>query len=182
VGPIHRSAGIIALEYALRHAERISRLILSGTTSAFDYREEIAANARRKGATEEQLRVLGAEAPDEAAWRRQLRVVEPLYWHDFDADLHSRVFTEMVLSIDAHEAGVELLERWDVTARLGEIHAPTLILVGSDDFITPPSRAEIMHEGSPNSELVVLERSGHWPYLEEPEAYLGAVRIWLGST
>jgi hypothetical protein len=41
--------------------------------------------------------VLGAEAPDEAAWRRQLRVVEPLYWHDFGADLHTRVFTVLLI-------------------------------------------------------------------------------------
>jgi pimeloyl-ACP methyl ester carboxylesterase len=67
------------------------------------------------------------------------------------------VFTETVLSIDAHIEGGELLEWWDVTVRLGEIFAPTLILVGSDDFITLPSRAEIMHDGIPNSELVVLE-------------------------
>lgn len=177
----HSFGGIIALEYALRYPERLGRLILSGTTPALDYGEEIEANARRKGASAEQLEALGAEAPDEAAWRHQLRVTGPLYWHSFDADLHARVFAAMVLSIDAHEAGWSMLEGWDVTPRLGEIRAPTLILVGRDDFITPPSRAKIMHEGIPNSEMVVLERSGHWAYLEEPDAYFDAVRGWLGS-
>jgi pimeloyl-ACP methyl ester carboxylesterase len=59
----HSFGGIIALEYALRHAERISRLILSGTTSAFDYREEIAANARRKGPPRSNFGCLGPRRP-----------------------------------------------------------------------------------------------------------------------
>ena len=47
--------GCIALEYALRYPERLSHLILLDTAPTLDYREEIEANARRKGATQEQL-------------------------------------------------------------------------------------------------------------------------------
>src|SRR5215213_7024615 len=74
------------------------------------------------------------------------------------------------------------LERWSVVPRLGEVSVPTLILVGRDDFICPPSQAKIMHEGIPHSELVVFERSGHFPYIEEPEAFFDAVRGWLQRT
>src|SRR5215208_211447 len=54
-----------------------------------------------------------------------------------------------------------------------------LILVGRDDFVCPPSQAKIMHEGIPNSQLVVFEKSGHFAHVEEPEAFLDAVRGWL---
>jgi pimeloyl-ACP methyl ester carboxylesterase len=57
--------GLVALEYALRYPERISHLILLDTAPTFDYEEEIEANARRKGATQEQLEALGASAEDE---------------------------------------------------------------------------------------------------------------------
>jgi proline iminopeptidase len=66
--------------------------------------------------------------------------------------------------------------------RLGEVSVPTLILAGRDDFICPPSQAKIMHEGIPHSELVVFERSGHFPYIEEPDAFFDAVRGWLQRT
>jgi len=36
-----------------------------------------------------------------------------------------------------------------------------------------------MHEGIPNSELVVFEESGHFAHVEEPEAFFEAVRGWL---
>jgi proline iminopeptidase len=60
--------------------------------------------------------------------------------------------------------------------------APTLILVGRDAFVCPPSCAEIMHDGIPNSELVVLEESGHLAHAEEPKAFFEAVRGWLRRT
>ena len=100
------------------------------------------------------------------------KLIEPLYFHTFDADLAERVLGKTIPSAEAGEAGDAILEGWNLTTHLGEISAPTLILVGVDDFICPPSQAEIMHEGIPNSELVVFERSGHVPYIEEPEALL----------
>jgi pimeloyl-ACP methyl ester carboxylesterase len=105
-----------------------------------------------------------------------------LYFHTFDADLAERVLGKTIVSVEAAEASEAIVEGWDLTPRLGEISAPTLILVGEDDFICPPSRAKIMHDRIPNSELVVFERSGHFAHAEEPEAFFDAVHGWLGRT
>jgi pimeloyl-ACP methyl ester carboxylesterase len=84
-----------------------------------------------------------------------------------------------ITSAYAAEAGDAILEGWDLAPRLGEVSAPTLIVVGEDDLVCPPSRAKIMHEGIANSELVVLEESGHLPHVEEPEAFFEAVEGWV---
>jgi proline iminopeptidase len=34
----------------------------------------------------------------------------------------------------------------------------------------------------PGAELVVFERSGHFPYVEEPDLFFGTVRSWLART
>ena len=175
----HSFGGFIALEYALRYPERISHLILLDTAPTLDYADEIEANARRKGATQEQLEALDASAEDEAESWRLWKLIEPLYFRTFDADLAERVMGKTVISVEAADAGEAIIEDWDLTPRLGEISAPTLILVGRDDFVCPPSQAKIMHEGIPNSELVIFGRSGHVPYVEEPEAFFDAVRGWL---
>ena len=171
--------GFVALEYALRYPERISHLILLDTAPTLDYEEEIEANARRKGATQEQLEALDASAEDEAEFWRLWKVIEPLYFHAYDEDLAERVMGKTITSAYAGEAGDAILEGWDLTPRLGEISAPTLIVVGRDDLVFPPSRAKIMHEGIANSELVVLEKSGHLPHVEEPEAFFEAVEGWV---
>ncbi len=70
----------------------------------------------------------------------------------------------------------------NVTPRLGEIQMPTLILVGRDDFICPPSQAQLLHEGIANSELVIFENSGHLPHVEEAEACFSIIREWMTRT
>jgi proline iminopeptidase len=171
--------GFIALEYALRYPERLGRLILLDTAPTLDYGEEIEANARRKGATQEQLEALEASAEDEGESWRLWKMIEPLYFHTYDADLAERVMGKTVISVEAGEAGDAILEDWNLTPRLGEISAPTLILVGKDDFICPPSQAKIMHERISNSELVIFEESGHFVHVEEPDAFFDTVRGWL---
>lgn len=177
----HSYGGFIALEYALRYPERLSHLILFDTTSAIDYAEEIMANARRKGATQEQMEAFTASPESDAEFWRNWKLIEPLYFHNFGAELAERASGKTVPSVEASKAGDAILGGWDLTSRLGEISTPTLVLVGQDDFICPPSRAKILHESIPNSELVVFERSGHLAHIEEPEAFFDAVRGWLQS-
>ena len=171
--------GFIALEYALRYPQRLSHLVLLGTAPASNYGEEIVADARRKGATLEQLEALDASVDDDAELWRLWKQIEPLYFYAYDEDLACRVLGKTKVSFEAAEAGDAILEGWDLTPRLGEISAPTLILVGRDDFVCPPSQAEIMHQRIPDSELVVLEKGGHLAHAERPEAFFEAVRGWL---
>ena len=171
--------GFVALEYALRYPEHLSHLILLDTAPTLDYAEEIEANARHKGATQEQLEALDASAEDEAESWRLWKLIESLYFHTFDADLAERVMGKTIVSNYAGDAGDAILEGWNLTPRLGEISAPTLILVGKDDFICPPSQAKVMYKGIPNSELVVFENSGHFTHVEEPAAFFDAIRGWL---
>jgi proline iminopeptidase len=160
--------GCIALEYALRYPQRLSHLILLDTAPSFDYGEGIEANARRKGATPEQLEALEASSDNEAEFWHLWRLIEPLYFHTFDEDLAERVLGSTIVCVEAAEAGETITEEWDVRPRLGEISAPTLVLVGRDDFICPPSQA--------------FEESGHFAHVEEPEAFFDAVRGWLQRT
>jgi proline-specific peptidase len=70
------------------------------------------------------------------------------------------------------------LRTWDRTADLGRITVPTLITVGRYDEI-PPSCAVTLRAGIPDARVVTFERSAHISHLEEPEAYLAAMRDFL---
>ncbi|HET6671614.1 MAG TPA: alpha/beta fold hydrolase [Pyrinomonadaceae bacterium] len=71
--------------------------------------------------------------------------------------------------------------RQDQTSFLPEILAPTLILVGSEDAITPPADAELMHREIRGSQLQVVERAGHVLNLERPEEFNAAVGRFLSG-
>jgi pimeloyl-ACP methyl ester carboxylesterase len=61
-------------------------------------------------------------------------------------------------------------------------HVPFLLLWGEHDSIIPVSHGREAHEALPNSELVVLERSGHFPQLDEPELFLEAILDFIAET
>lgn len=70
-------------------------------------------------------------------------------------------------------------ERQDYTPLLPEITAPTLIIVGGDDEFTPISDAEYMRERIPNSQMAVIEETGHMPNLERPDEFNRVVEEFL---
>ena len=67
---------------------------------------------------------------------------------------------------------------WDITARLGEIRAPTLVIGGRFDEATPLI-TETVHRGIAGSELIVIPGAGHLTNLEQPELFNGALARFL---
>jgi proline iminopeptidase len=68
----------------------------------------------------------------------------------------------------------------DYKARLPEIQAPTLLCVGRYDPQTPIACSQELARGIPNSKLVVLEMSGHYPFVEEPGRFAEEMTVFLG--
>jgi proline iminopeptidase len=70
------------------------------------------------------------------------------------------------------------LKTYDRSDRLSEIAVPTLFTCGRYDEAPPATT--IWYQGLvPGAELAVFEASSHTPHLEEPAAYLEAVRAFL---
>lgn len=69
----------------------------------------------------------------------------------------------------------------DLSPLLPNIQVPTLLLFGANDTATPPEIGRRMEGSIPGSGLVVLERSGHFPYLDEPAAFMRITKSFLES-
>ena len=69
--------------------------------------------------------------------------------------------------------------RRDQTDLLPEIAAPTLIIVGNEDRLTPPRDAELMHKEVRGSRLEIIEGASHLSNLEQPEKFNRAVKDFL---
>ncbi len=78
-------------------------------------------------------------------------------------------------------AAEAVITREGVHERLGDIGAPTLILVGEEDTVTPVSRAQRMHAGIADSRLVLLPRTGHSSTIEQPAAVSAELAAFLAS-
>lgn len=75
----------------------------------------------------------------------------------------------------------------DVTDRLDEVTAPTLVMVGSDDVLTPldmgpaGAGARYVAEHLPNARLEIFEGSGHGHYLEQADESIAVILDFLGG-
>ena len=73
--------------------------------------------------------------------------------------------------------GLEALKtRPDARPGLASIACPTLVVVGADDALTPPSAAETLRDGIPGAQLVVIPDAGHMSNLEQPVPF--ALALW----
>ena len=180
----HSYGGFIAQEYALRYGDHLDGLILCDTDPVVDYFDVIMANANARG-TSEQVAALvaGLSAPvaDDASFRQTWVTILPLYFNTLDPKVAAALDEATVYSAGAFNQGMgKLLPTFNVLDRLSEITVPTLVLVGKDDWITPPAQAaERLHAGLPNSQLVRFEESGHFPFIEENEKFVATVRDWI---
>jgi pimeloyl-ACP methyl ester carboxylesterase len=75
-----------------------------------------------------------------------------------------------------------MAEREDQTELLRKISVPTLILVGSEDAITPVADSEKMHEAIGSSSLVVLDHAGHVSNVERAQQFNDAVLHFLSQS
>jgi pimeloyl-ACP methyl ester carboxylesterase len=70
----------------------------------------------------------------------------------------------------------------DFRAQLNEIRVPVLVMAGRHDLVTPPDQSFQLASGLPQSRLVVLEHSGHFPFFEENYLFTEWVRQFMVAT
>ncbi|MBL0123832.1 MAG: alpha/beta fold hydrolase [Betaproteobacteria bacterium] len=183
----HSYGGFLAQEYALRYGgegSALAGLVLCSTAPALDYAPVTMANALARGKPDE-LAALGeafgrAMESDEdlrAVWMRLL----PLYFKQYDEQIGRAVDQATIYSAAAwNHANANCLPTFSTVARLAEITVPTLVLGGSDDWITPPEQGRRLQASIADAELAMFEQSGHFPFIEEPDKFIATVSGWLG--
>ncbi|OJF14086.1 alpha/beta fold hydrolase [Couchioplanes caeruleus] len=67
----------------------------------------------------------------------------------------------------------------DLVARVGRVTAPVLVIAGADDCLTGLAPVKALAARFPSGRLEVLERCGHYPWVERPEAFRRAIDPFL---
>ena len=74
---------------------------------------------------------------------------------------------------------IKSLNETDLRPKLKAISVPTLVIVGDEDIITPPSESQALAAEIPRAELAIIKHAGHFPMLEQPAAFNQALRQFL---
>ena len=165
--------GVIAQILAVRHASRVRSLVLACTACHHhDWRRELLAEwarvARDKGmraVTGRALRWLVGPR-----WRRRLSFPAQLFGSTL-MNVPPHAFASQVQAILDMSDEV----RWE----LASVAVPTLVIVGTQDILTPLGDSEEIAERIPGAELHVIHGAAHAVMVEAPAAFNRAVSTFL---
>ncbi len=154
--------GHVALDLALRLPDRVSGLVLTGSSGLFE-------------------RTFGTITPSPSRdWVR--RKIEQIFYEPRHAT--DELVDSVVELISNRRNTRDLIKiaksakRDNVTERLPAVACPVLLLWGRDDTITPPSVAEEFAANLPDAETVWIERCGHAAMIERPQIFGEAIGQW----
>ncbi|MBX3205663.1 MAG: alpha/beta fold hydrolase [Labilithrix sp.] len=165
--------GYVALAFARRHPDRLHALILADTRAepddaeAREKRDASIARIERDG-TAELIEGMLANATGETTRASRPEVMARL------RDRMASIPAEAIV-----KALIALRDRPDARPDLPAIRVPTLVVVGTEDTVTPPSIAEAMAKVIPRATLALLPGAGHLANVENPSAFHEAVERFL---
>ncbi len=148
--------GHVALLYTLSYPEAVSALVLSGSSGI--YEAEIGTSTMRRR--------------DRAFIRDRAAVT----FYD-KAHVTEDLIDEVYEIVNDRGSALRLIrmarstQQETLTDDLARVKAPTLLVWGRDDAITPPDVAEQFKDRMPNADLRFIDQCGHAPMIEHPAAF-----------
>ncbi|OWQ90740.1 pyrimidine utilization protein D [Roseateles aquatilis] len=161
----HALGGLVGLQLALDHPDRIGSLTLINAWAAPNPHTARCFDAR--------LALLDARGP--AAYvAAQPLFLYPAAWALANADL----VDEEVAHAIAHFPGaanmharIGALRAFDVAARLHQVGCPVLVMAAQDDILVPWTQSSLLARGLPHATLACMPHGGHAHNVTAPQAF-----------
>lgn len=166
------NGGMIAQHFTVKYPEKVGALVLVDTCSYIDTLLEMIINAWIKS----------TEAGGSAL---RYDVALPfLFAEDFVKKNLENILAlrEYSITTNPPKPIINLAKasiKHNINDRISEIKAPTLIIVGEEDILIPPTYSKILHKKIEGSKLIIMKNCGHVPPIEKPEEFNGAVLNFL---
>lgn len=167
--------GYIALAFYRNYPDAVRAMVLADTRASADTHE-----ARQR-------RINSAARAEKEGSRAIAEDMVPLLLGRTTINTQPSIVERVRGMIQANQpegiAGAQrgMSTRRDSTYILPGIHIPVLIIVGSEDELTPPEEAESLRSGIPGARLRVIKDAGHLSNVEQPEHFNKALLDFIES-
>lgn len=180
----HSILGVLALEYGRRCPDTVSHVITVGTPPRGDMAALGAAAAQffeqdasedRKGVWRENM----ARFPPGTPFEQTFPAQAPLRFYDARTEMMP-LYQDSVIRPEllGHLLG-PLTKGWDVACDPGSQQVPVLLTHGRYDYTVPHTMWDGLDGLLPIATRHLFERSGHQPFLEEPDEFARVLTEWM---
>jgi pimeloyl-ACP methyl ester carboxylesterase len=156
--------GAIALTMALEQSERVAALILVGTGGRLRVHPTILEMTSDPETFTEAVDLVVSYAISPQAPSRMVELARARM-----SETRSDVLHGDFLACD----------QFDVMDRLDEISAPTLVICGTEDQLTPLKYSRFLVESIPDARMATVEGAGHMVMIEQPGEVAQAVKEFM---
>jgi proline iminopeptidase len=176
--------GFIAMEYAIAYPGRVRAMILRDTSADRSNLDRAYENARSQTRIEINWdnfdRYWGGRIRDDEDLKARWAEIIPLYDFEYDPVRSAERVEAGIYRHEAHNwCFTSNMPGYDLKPQLPGVRCPTLVTVGRTDWVTPVSSAETIASLIPDSRLVVFEKSGHSPQIEEFDKFQAVIRDFV---
>ncbi|GAB2830220.1 alpha/beta fold hydrolase [Lentzea nigeriaca] len=178
----HSAGATLALLYATRHPNRVKELVL------------VAPSPRPVGidVTDLDRREIALRRDEEPWFAEAIKGFEEIWAGNMTPEAFAKIapfwhgrWDDAARALDDHPRNAEAAQQFyadgafdpeQVRAQLKTLDAPTLLLAGEVDVALPPRCAQEYAELFPGARFVVQPGAGHFPWLDDPEAFAATVQ------
>jgi proline iminopeptidase len=187
----HSWGGILAMRYGIAHPEAVDALLLVGSGPMLwgpEFNRYFSDNIH--------ARLLPSDLEVEAYWhdpeRRKanpelanlesLRAILPGYFYNRKDSLafHQGLSAPGAKSDAMGRLAGKRLSKEDLTEGMKAFNKPVLLLMGRQDPVGETTQYQI-RDACRTARLVFIEKSGHFPWIEQPSSFYSAVNAFLNS-
>jgi 3-oxoadipate enol-lactonase len=167
--------GVVALDFALRHADRLAGLAVMSSFAELSPQLELLGNVMYQGLTDvglPYLQMMLYPMNMSSQWLAANRAAIPAMMRSGYIGNDQYALQNLMESVVHFEP---------LTPRLKDIRGPVLLMNGEHDFLTPRECHEVMRRGLPNCRLLLIQNAYHAFTLEHPEVTLRQLREFFAA-
>ena len=154
--------GVEAMAFALKHPERVRALILADTFAKID-----------PAAVGDKIRFTAGVAKEQGMDRYADTYLDGTLSDSETAEAIRSSLRQAIagMSVEAYAGSAEACFRVDVEDQLGMISAPTLVLIGEEDWKTPIGLSQTIAANIPGAKLQLVPNGRHLSNVDNPESF-----------
>ena len=183
----HSDGGPMILNYTFEYPHRVDGLILAdapvGNTSQNNERIERMQLRRNEPWFDSAFKAFRTMPTTQKEFETMIQTILPFFFSSIENLEKNRwVFEKTTVSFAAQRGrGISDQTSADLDTFLPATKIPAFIVAGSDDFICSPASSRRLHDEIPGSALLIINKAGHFPWLEQPEVFFGGIRAFVSS-